>query len=431
MSPWTLAVPWGAEASGTGRAGQDGVGRELGAQVAGQVDLAVGLHVEGQPQGVEVDLGLAGVEMRQPGGEAELHLAGERLQQRDADRARSGQELALDLDPARTLIGPMSPSGLRHGQPRPARQPMAREAPADQPGQLDVVQAAREHRLPVLRTGLAELERPLDRRVGAEPVAGIEERVEHAGRQGQAFHRPERQRGRPAARPAGRATRVSSQCVPAPGRSTRPWRRAGPRRGHPVGQADRRRGRVGEELARDLAGREPEVLATQVELARRGRHVDPLERERCPERCIKAPNWVRATPGPSARTRGFSRWSVNSRSAHWSRTSSARAISAELAAARLLLAQDDPAIDHFSRPRVVHLLQGHLEPELARQLDLDVADMPRAVDPPRHHGDPARRDDRRRRTGPASPGPGASGDSRGTILASRDCQVHRRAAMAP
>ncbi len=35
------------------------------------------------------------------------------------------------------------------------------------------------------------------------------------------------------------------------------------------------------------------------------------------------------------------------------------------AAACLLLAQDHPPVDHVSRPRIPHVLQSHLEPELA------------------------------------------------------------------
>ena len=80
--------------------------------------------------------------------------------------------------------------------------------------------------------------------------------------------------GPPVAHQGQLAVRAGTRAVDAAGA----W--SGPRRGHPVGQADRRRGRIGVELARDLAGREPEVLTAQVELARRGRHVDPLERER-------------------------------------------------------------------------------------------------------------------------------------------------------
>src|SRR5262249_57218948 len=60
----------------------------------------------------------------------------------------------------------------------------------------------------------------------------------------------------------------------------------------------------------------------------------------------------------------------------------------EHAAPRLLLAEDDAAIDDLARPRVAHPLQGDLQPESSPLLDLAVADMPRAVDPPRDGRDP-------------------------------------------
>ena len=106
-----------------------------------------------------------------------------------------------------------------------------------------------------------------------------------------------------------------------------------------------------------------------------------------------ATNCDRAVAGPSPRTRGFSSWSVRSRSNALEADFVGAGDLGQPAAACLLLAQDHPPVDHVSRPRIPHVLQSHLEPELATELDLDVTDVTGPVDPPRRRGDPDRRHD--------------------------------------
>ena len=173
----------------------------------------------------EFDLGLSGVEVGQSRGESELHLAGQCAEQVDADRARAGHEFSLDLDPARSLVWPLTPTGLRDRDPGPARQPVEGETAADDFPQLKVMQIALELRLPILRAGLSQAERPLDRGVGTEPVLGIEEGIEHPGRQGKTFHRPDIERGHQGlGSPVARQRQLAARAAGAVRSTTRPSR---------------------------------------------------------------------------------------------------------------------------------------------------------------------------------------------------------------
>ena len=99
-----------------------------------------------------------------------------------------------------------------------------------------------------------------------------------------------------------------------------------------------------------------------------------------------------------------------------------------MAAARLLLTQDDTAVDHLTGAGVADLWQRDSQPELTPQLDLDVADVTRPVDPPGHHRDPDGRHDRH-----------GEQDQGRQDLANRaihgnhpclpECEVHHRVAM--
>ena len=83
-------------------------------------------------------------------------------------------------------------------------------------------------------------------------------------------------------------------------------------------------------------------------------------------------------------------------------------------ASRFFLAEDDPLIDGFAGPGVSHGFQRDLKPELAPELDLDVADMPGTIDPPgkcrdqagRHNSQPEEE-----RPSPGSDGLGESGET--------------------
>ena len=93
------------------------------------------------------------------------------------------------------------------------------------------------------------------------------------------------------------------------------------------------------------------------------------------------PTWAIACFGLSPRSFRPSAWSVSSRSLRTSRTTPARAISISPLPRGSSCRRTIPG-RHLARPRIADRLERDLEPELAAQLDLDVADVPRPVDPP-------------------------------------------------
>ena len=140
------------------RADEHGVGAELVAQRPAELDLAVGLHVEGKPERAEVDLGLARVEPAWLGARAGTSSRGPGPR---AGRRRSSPARRSALPWPRRQPGPGPadrPSGPSAMATRavPA-QVMPRETGVPtSDGEVDVEQVALEVGLPVPRPGLPQ-----------------------------------------------------------------------------------------------------------------------------------------------------------------------------------------------------------------------------------------------------------------------------------
>ena len=112
IRPCTLAVPWGADSS-------DVVAPAITASGGNSAPNAPAIWISPvdsianeRPRAPKVDIGLASVQIRKARRAAEFHLPGQRLDQIDADRALSGQQLPLGLEPAPALASAAGPTWL-------------------------------------------------------------------------------------------------------------------------------------------------------------------------------------------------------------------------------------------------------------------------------------------------------------------------------
>ena len=97
----------------------------------------------------------------------EFHLPRQRIREGRRRSNPGRRELAFDLDPTRALARwPLAPRRFLERDPRPSGQPVAGEAPADQPGEVDVEELALKIGFPIVRSGLPQVERSRDLGLG-------------------------------------------------------------------------------------------------------------------------------------------------------------------------------------------------------------------------------------------------------------------------
>ena len=143
-----------------GGSGDHRLGGELRPERPGDLDLAARLHCKRKTERTEVDLGLACIDIREAGGSAKFHLPRQCLDQIHANRSLTGQKLALDINPTRSLRRALTPPGVLDRQTASSGQPMARKTTAHHPGEINIEQLTLKESLPVREPSCRKLTIP-------------------------------------------------------------------------------------------------------------------------------------------------------------------------------------------------------------------------------------------------------------------------------
>ena len=221
IRPWTLAVPVGAKTRGA--VALTSTVSALNSLPSAPVRWIspLGCMSKASPSARNSDSGFSGVDPADPGGQAELHLPCQGVQEIDPDGSLAGDQLSLSLAPSRSLARAITPPGPLESNPGKAGKMMSGEPLSHQSGKVDVEQVASKLSLPVVASGLAQgrafhqpwpaspaIRRRSKKTSSTRPGSGIPPRVSIA-RVVWTWAR------------SGSRLSISSHCVPTPGSARR------------------------------------------------------------------------------------------------------------------------------------------------------------------------------------------------------------------